>query len=535
MTPDAYPPLTRDERDTLLALALRDRSVWDACQAHLTTEALRASCGAAIAFLWQVVEPIVRTSGALPPPAVLQSHLQAAIEQAGNVVTAADVATINELLQFAFDEPAWQEWRDQPDVCRRWARHLIRRLKLELLAREAQSQLALTTQANPAQLPDLLQQLAQKARSVQAAVTPALEVIFPDRWLDRPAREVTPTLIPALDNFFGGGMAPGELYTFLGPYGSCKTTIAVQLTIRFAKHAAFLEATGQLPPGQRRVAVFVSTELSAADMRIPFLACAAMIPRQRLRAIRSREELCRSTQPAATAATKYEEELFADQLASGVGFRNEYQRADEAIALLNRHLWFIDLSGQDPDLAELGLRGIADIDLLLRRQQEQQPNTSPLFLALDHASALALRMVRGQQGRYEHLRHYLRQIVADARQHLARPFGMPVLLLHQLAAAANRANPLAELSSADAAECKSFIEYTDFAVVSGVPTRTVPRLARLRCDKFRHQPPQPDAIIRVDGEFSRIRDVSDEYTIDPLTRQFALRSELSEDGFLEDE
>ena len=518
--------LTPDEVETLLALALRQRSIWDYCDRSLANQPLRLLLGAGYALLWQTVQHIVRHTNGLPAAAALRAALQAALEQ--TPLDAQQLQAVNQLLELAYDDSAWQAWADQPQFCQRWARHLLKRLLLSWTAQEAQRRLAASESLSLSQLPGLLQDLAQRAKRAESVAFGGIEPVFPANWLERPLRDVTPTLIPALDNFFGGGMAPGELYTFLGPIGSCKTTIAVQLCVRFAKHAAYLEASGALATGQRAVAVLVTTELSAQDMRVPLLANAALVPRQRLRTIRSLEELCRFSHGAATPATQYEQELFSDQIATGVGFRNEYQRAKEAIELLNRHVWLLDLSGNNPDLPELGYGGIADIEALLQQQQEAQPNTKPIFLAIDHASALAARLAR-DHGHLDQLRHHLRFTVADARQKLAKPYQMPVLLLHQLSGAANRANPLAEISSFDAAECKSFVEYTDFAVVSGVPTRTVPRLARLRCDKFRHQPPQSDAIIRVEGEFSRVRDVSDEYTIDPLTRQFALRSDVAED------
>jgi len=43
------------------------------------------------------------------------------------------------------------------------------------------------------------------------------------------------TGIPFLDALLGGGQAPGSVYGLMGPYGSCKTTVAVMLAVEAAR------------------------------------------------------------------------------------------------------------------------------------------------------------------------------------------------------------------------------------------------------------------------------------------------------------
>src|SRR5206468_1502057 len=126
-----------------------------------------------------------------------------------------------------------------------------------------------------------LQTLAGQAEALASLGARPAAVPFPDGWDHAAPLKLSPTGIPVLDHFLGDGHRPGEVNLFMGPYGSCKTLIAVMGLVEGARHAAALAAD---PDGDGRtpLSVLVSYETPLAELRERCLSYAAGIPRRPL-------------------------------------------------------------------------------------------------------------------------------------------------------------------------------------------------------------------------------------------------------------
>jgi len=368
---------------------------------------------------------------------------------------------------------------------------------------------------------ELIEQTSKTKQNFEPIFNNGIGDFFPSGWDQYKPIDFIPTYFRPLDTFYGGGMVGGEVYIFMGPFGSCKTTLAVQVSANLVEYSvnSYLTGTYDFKP----VVIFISTEMPAAEARLRFLSYMARIPRTRLQSCPI-SDLSRANVPAATPETEYEKLFFKNKL----HFHCEYDRIQNAVDMLNKHFKFVDCSGNDPRYSAVGYNGVRDIAAIIETELRVSPDKiAPIFICIDHASGLATRMLEGSS-KYKptDLRHMLRDTVRQAGQLLAKHYNCPVMIMHQLSGQANTKTPASRLDHTDAAECKSFAEFADFAVVTSRPTEDERQLARLVCSKHRRTPPRGHAIVKIMGEFCHLVDVSDEYTVDYAERNIVHKDEL---------
>lgn len=381
----------------------------------------------------------------------------------------------------------------------------------------------------PVEFPLLLAEHTGRMTRLQSLTQPGIEKLFTKGW----EAEAPPVLrsigVSILDVFMGGGVADDECVLFMGPYGSCKTTVGVQAAVTMAKDAAGLYDSGETPGGMQPTVVFISTEMRRTEMRLRALSCLSKVPRKRLRELlekdRSLNGLSRSKTPAASKGTAYEKKFYFDEKTSA-NYLPEFERVQMAMRILNDHLLFVECvsGGKTPNL---GMGGVPEIAAVVEAEMRKHKKIAPYAFVLDHASALAARMMQGDKYSLDDERKILKWMPLQCQDYLIYPHRAPLLLLHQLSGEANSRAPTADLSHTDASECKSIGEYAAFAVVTGNPTQDDNQLTKWRCTKHRREPPKPHAIVQVDGRFCRVVDRSDEFVCDVGSRMIVSKDEMA--------
>lgn len=497
----------------MLAGCLRDAVVFERARSILTGRHLSDGMGWTYRVIWEAVSQFFDEHQALPSYDALWALVEDRL--GGESIDGSDPRRqARRFLRWVYRRAVAQ---DEPH----------RQFLLDLCSQYVEEQIVFEGQANltrdqtaPRDLPGFLATLQTQLQVVRQVTVTHDAPLFEEGWEEEAVLEFVSTGIPCLDRFFGGGMAAGEVYGFLGPMGSCKTTLAVQLTVNFAHHAASLETDDGLTP----VAILVSTEMNLKEARVRLLSYAARIPHARLRACiatrRLLESLRDDPRPAAAPETVYEREWFM-----AGGYLSERKRCQIQIELLNRHVLMMDFSGSSDSgyrVDETGFTRIATtIESIMAARKLR-----PVCLILDHASALADKIVEATpRATPDMLRMILKRIPLSMSA-FAKKHAIPAWVNHQLAGRLNTASPAASLDHTDAAECSKFGEYVDFAVLTTRPTSDDLQLAKFQCTKHRREPPRPYAVVRVDGAFGRIVDVSDEYAVDHMSRRIVRKTDL---------
>ena len=114
-------------------------------------------------------------------------------------------------------------------------------------------------------LPTFLETARQETEEVAAIGVSTAASLFPDGWDKEGGINMFSTGVNFLDTALKGGHAPGEVYGVLGPFASCKTTLAVMLAVEGCRHAAqLLQETGE-----QQCVFLASYEAGLAELRNP--------------------------------------------------------------------------------------------------------------------------------------------------------------------------------------------------------------------------------------------------------------------------
>jgi len=364
----------------------------------------------------------------------------------------------------------------------------------------------------PADLPAMLTAVSDEARMIACLDAPQAAVPFPTDW-DKVAPVVLfPTGISVFDSFMGGGHRAGEVNLFFGPYASCKTIAAVMGLVEGARYAAAQTHEDDWD-GRKQLSVLISYETPPDELRARSLSFAANIPRSIIEKVFDGKNGGFEYLSTSGNLRDYEKELFKAQIQAGEPVLGERERAEKAIKILNDHALFLDMTGTDPNRPGAGNGYVGEIARSLEQELRRRKKTDVLVVWIDYLGAMVRRHIEASDRDYGDMRHLLCGGVLQLGNQVAKRFKCPVWVNHQLSGQANSRAPTAMLDHTDAAEAKNVAENADFAIVTGKPTAE--QLCVFRCTKHRRQPPKPSAIVRIDGGYNRVVDVSSEYTLAP--------------------
>jgi RecA/RadA recombinase len=508
--------LDSTKKDEMMAIVIRNAEAYDAVSEILTVKHVR-QISEGHALVWRVVRAFHAKHNALPPRGSLVADLHNALKENAGLLTDDEKLELDDFLDYAYDLAEHGEMLEQSkkhvrvamDTCRQFLEeHAIVDLRDVVLKEDG---FALD-------MPGILQRKQAELDVIGTLTDGELEQPFPHGWDTREAVKLFTTGCPTLDDLMDGGWRASEVILFLGPYGSCKTTLAVHSTANLIKYAAAEFASDRTlgPDMQKRrpVVVLIFTEGEKHDYRLRLLSNLAQVPWKTLLHMSSIEELCKKKKVACTDKTRYEAKEFAEQAAAGgEGFIPEYYRVKEAIALCNQFLVLLDCTNSEDNQRAMGTGGVPEIANFVNAHFREHKDTYPLAFWLDHASALVDRMAEAGGMEVDKMMHLmLKRIPRQFKDKVAKKWRAPVGILHQLSGEANARSILADLSHADAAGSKQIGEYVDFSFVANKPDSD--QMSRIRATKSRRTPPTTQRVVYVDGAFQRLTDRTADHVID---------------------
>jgi hypothetical protein len=524
---DRRAPVDAQKREEMLAVLVRNQAAFESVSELLTVGEVRKFSGS-MAVVWKVVRRFYKKYSELPTKSQLNAALHDYDTNNPDTLSGEDKEDIDDFVEYAFDAKEHGKNVAKSKSACRVAVETCRRLLEEHVARGFQT--ALTEDGKlPNDLPGHLQSMQAKLDLVASLSEVKIGVPFPEGWDNRPDKVMLSTGVPTLDDFCGGGYMPDEVFLFMAPYGSCKTTTACHGVSQQVLRAASDYAAGKTRSDKegnpmKPVVVLIFTESNIDEYRNRILSHLARIMWTRMGKMRRLSDMCDSKKPGSVAGeTEYELAEFASEIKDKLPWENEQERIANAVAVCNEHLLLIDCTDSEDSPHKIGRGGIVEIANVMRNVFRERPNCYPHAFWLDHVSGLVDRMADDIKDE-AHLRRILTNVPRLAADKLAKPFKAPVMLFHQLSGEANSRSAVAKFHHADAEGSKSIAKYANFAFVSG-PTDDA-LLCQWECTKHRREPPTKTRIVRVLGMFNRLVDETEDYGVEAGRRMIMKKSEM---------
>lgn len=503
------PTLDREVKETLVAVLIRNEDAHTTVRDILSIEQFgRFDAGLALAY--KIACDFYDEFGMLPDYELLRSEIQEAMVEDPAALDLDEVKRLNDFLEYAFDEDAFEKGDVATSrVYTQWAIKKARRFLQDHLAEQVQHTIV-NADGVVEDVAALFAKCHERVEAIDALAGSKVIEPFPEGWDHRGGIPLVSTGIPFIDPFLGGGHAPGEVYVAMGPYGSCKTTLAVMGVVEAALHGW---TTAQSDPTTDRVGIGFLLSYEAPvdnELRLRALSYAARIHRDSLETMEHLGSLSTSKH-----LKDYEKKLFRVQLAKGEKVLGERDRARRAMTWLNQHLCMIDMTGNDPDHRGAG-GGFVEEAARAVAAECRRRNAYPTAVWVDHADAMTDAYMASAGLDPKEKTEKLKHLPLRARRQIAVKLSCPVWIMHQLTGEANSRSPGTRMKYTDASGCKAFGQYADFVFTIG--TLTKDSLGVFACEKHRRKPPMADTIIRVDGAYHRVRGTRGKYMVSPDRR-----------------
>ena len=248
----------------MMAILIQNDEAFKAIQDHLDKEMFPPH-DTLYAVLWQAVLDFYEEHEELPDYELITAEVQAKIAEDADMLNDTEVEELDQFLDWAFDEDSFKKGKVNGKTYTRWC---IKAAKAFMQEQVAFSTRELVHKDNtvPADLPSLLDEQRLKAEQIETIDTGAARMAFPENWDETAGIDLVTTGLPFLDRFLGGGHTGGELYGVLGPYGSCKTTLALMLLVEGAK-SFMRKRSADDYEGKIPLAFMVSYETRTPEMR----------------------------------------------------------------------------------------------------------------------------------------------------------------------------------------------------------------------------------------------------------------------------
>lgn len=378
----------------------------------------------------------------------------------------------------------------------------------QMLTEKAQKTLVADLQHGVVEdLPALLQQKLAYADAAKAMTSGAAPLPFPEKIDDITPLVLEPTGVGFLDVYMNGGMARKEVNGFCGPYGSCKTTLGIQLAIeraRWAMHQWRLNGSQGTP---QRV-YFFSWEEGLEQLQPRVLSYSAQILRASLEGDDFQDKLSNSSLPS---LKKYEREIYKDQIQAGV-IMGERDRIKSAMKELNHNFRIIDFSGAMVMYQAVAGEMVDGMVTAIKQDQRLSDNPGVAGVIVDYAGAAAERAIMAGKADRKDLRHLIGRMPLALKNLVASPFDCHVWCLHQLGTEANARDAGVAPKSTDAAEARNFFENVNFGFMVGKPDTN--NMTVLSNGKQRRATRRENIVVHIRGELSRVEDASKRYTVE---------------------
>ena len=416
------------------------------------------------------------------------------------------------LIEIMFDDKGtWDTNLSKSEDHAEWAIKAVKKFQEERIAAKVRTTIQTRGWVRE-DLPSFRRRPATRPRRSPPSAFPPRQAFFPRLGQGGRDCNMFATGVDFLDVALKGGHAPGEVYGVLGPFASCKTTLAVMLCVEGCRQAAaVLKETGE-----HQYVFLASYEAGLPELRIRTLSYAAKIKRSSLEHMGQQGLAVLST---AKHLLPYEGIMFAAALDAGQKVLGERGRAKLAMKLLEKHLIILDMTGGDEQHRGAGSGYVAEITSRIKAElRGRGPDASCRLTIIDYVGAMAKRHLTVANKAVDELRHWVANAPLEAKNQIAAKYACPVWLMHQISGAANTKAPGAQYHHTDAAESKSFAENLDFSFSVGTPNAM--GLCQLIATKHRRTGHQAAQIVQIQGDMSTVVDAGHLYMLDPFTHHF---------------
>jgi len=510
-------PISVSKVETMLQILIRNEEAFAQVSEFLKAKYLMDT-GTGYSVLWKTTQNYWRKNKKLPAKEFLVAEIQQIIDSDSDLLDDDDIEQLSGMIETAFDPYTFTSDvctnKDHTKFAIETARNFLQEVEAKRLSEAAYDGTL------PESLPKLLDTYYRRSKEIETLVEHRSTVPFGEGWEKVKKPTLQPTNVAVFDRFLGGGMLDQEVYLFMAPYGSSKTTTAVQSICEGAKICRAMEASNTTKDGKKPFCIYATYETGKEEFRNRCLSYLAKIPFDRLTKIEDFATLRDSGE-----LLPYEKRLFAAKVRAGQPVPSEQERIGQAVKLINEYVAFVDMTDSDED-PSIGTGGMDELARTIRSELRKRKGCYIHVVWVDHISDMADAENDANNGDMQGLTLILRKCVRQARDKIAKAFDTKVWLLHQLDGQANKKGSTAVLSHADAEFCKSIGKNANFAFVATKPTEDKRQLCVFRMTKHRRRPPAKTAVVRVNGKFCRIEDASDKFVLDATRHQFVQRSDM---------
>jgi hypothetical protein len=506
-------PLSDRQKRLMLSVLIRKAGAFEVAKTQLRAEHF-SEVEKIYKLVWQTVLDFYESYEELPAVEELLGELQARLEEVDSAYLSPEqVEDLDRFIGVAYDMPA-------KSLKERVALRYLQRFLEDDLAIKAREAFAVS-EATPQSMHDLIQSFSSVAIDIQNLQDTPVDEPFPVGWNKVPPVLKKSTMFGWLDEFLNGGDAVNEVIAVVGPFGSCKTLLATQLSTRAARtaHADFREAKSSGGEAVLKLSYHVTYEEPVELLRVRALSYIGMIDRKYLES-GNPDELS-----TVAHSREYERVQFKDK-----AICCELQRWKDAQRWLNRNWRVIDFTGFGEGREHLGQNDVAEIVAAIKSDLARFSRKIGIRcevekIIIDYAGLAVKRLLESKNlNDDDHLRHHLAKYPGKAKRLLAARFKCPVYVFHQLSGAANALSPGVMPKKTDIAECKMFLENADFGIVIGNPLPD--GLCSVSLQKARRAKNIKNIVVRINGALCRLEDTCGEWVLYERGRTIISREDL---------
>ena len=327
------------------------------------------------------------------------------------------------------------------------------------------------------------------------------------------------------DAYLDGGICRQEVLTFMAPYGTAKTLLAVDIAACQGEY--WLSQHRQNLTPSLGLVFYFSYEEPLSELQIRLISNAAQIPRNRVKG-----KLANTLAKREDGLQEYERELFASQIRSGIPVPGEYERLTAARARTTNVI-FKDMTGLEKgESSKVGTGLYTEIYRSICKtteayEKKHKVKAHPAMVIVDYADAAIERYVHAKGLDPIKAPYPIRSsFIYNFKNQVLYPLNAAGFVLNQLSGEENAKAPGVPAHHTGAKGAKNFAENANFAIQMSNPRPD--GLAVIACTKARRNAQMPHRVVEIQGRFGRVLDVDDRWTIDPRTKRLLQRDEADQ-------
>ena len=380
--------VSADEKDVMFSVMIRNPDVFTSFKDILLPKSF-ADCDPLYAVVCEVARKLHAEHGELPARGTLMAAVAAAIEQDPEAIAGVDESDLEIFIDKAFDDhDAWKADLSTSPKYAQWATAFLKKYCEERFMANLHRNSTAHAQIL-ADIPGFFQNMQTELEKIRCIGGPQAQSFLPRKgdWDKQGGIGIFPTGLKFFDKLLNGGHAPKEVYGTMGPFGSCKTTLAVMLAVEACKQAAEVyKKTGKM-----EYVFFVSYEAPLVnELRFRAISYAAQIRRDSLE--KMDPKLGRKSLSTHKTLKKYEKKLFGAKLAEGEPVLGEQERLNGVIDMLDRHMIVLDMSGADPARRSAGSGYVEEIAAAITTELHRRgPGVKARIVVVDYVGAMCSR------------------------------------------------------------------------------------------------------------------------------------------------